>query len=66
MLSDNDLIAQSTNTFNYLQQQISQLGQLSSTQHLFLQQQPQLQLIETKSPDLLDQLYQTNEFQCKF
>ena len=64
MLSDNDIMAQSTNaTYNYLQQ-ISQLGQLSSQQQLFLQQ-PQL-LVEAKSQDLLDQLYRSNEFQCKF
>lgn len=65
MLSDNEIIAQSTNSaFNYLQQ-ISQLGRLSSQQPLFLQQQPQL-LVETKSPDLLDQFYQNSEFQCKY
>lgn len=66
MLSDNEIMAQSTNTFNYLQQQISQLGQLSvqQQQQLFLQQ-PQL-LVESKSPDLLDQFYRNNEFQCKY
>lgn len=65
MLSDSEIMAQSTNaTYNYLQQQISQLGQLSAQQQqLFLQQQPQL--LEAKSPDLLEQLYRTNEFQCK-
>lgn len=63
MLNDNEIMAQSANTaFNYLQQ----LGPLSTQQQLQFLQQPQL-LVETKSPDLLlDQFYQSNEFQCKF